>query len=72
MSRRFTFPQMRVTLFIYWVSLLLTVQNSVANKNVAFHDTSQANSKIASISDVVFPVSIFRYVSATAHFYTPI
>jgi hypothetical protein len=51
---------MRVTLFICWILLLLTFRNSVANKNVLFLDASQANFKVASISDSVFAVSIYN------------
>jgi len=60
MGRRFTFPLMRVTLFICWISLLLTFRDSVNNKNVVFADTSQANFKVASIPDSVFPVFVYN------------
>lgn len=60
MGRRFTFPLMRVTLFICWVSSLLTFQRSFGSNNILFPDTSQANFKVALIPDSVFPVSIYK------------
>lgn len=58
MGRRFTFPLLRVTLFICWASLLFTFQNSFGNNNVVLPDTSQANFKVAFIPNSVFAVSV--------------
>ncbi|PIF29865.1 hypothetical protein CLU81_0249 [Flavobacterium sp. 9] len=58
MGRRFTFPLMRVTLFICWVSLFVTFQSSFGSNNVIFPDTSRANFKVAFIPNSVFAVSV--------------